>query len=390
MTSKKMVLGGILAFFMSMVLIFSVGLLTGNLFDRSGKEEQSIALTEGDYWTNYVTADTGFAGGTGTASDPYLIKTAEQLAYLSYMIYSGKGPVIIAGIYDHHFYYSGKYFRQIADIDLSGHYWQPIGIQYYRDGTSIDHRYFSGNYDGDGFTISGIYTPAGTTNAYSYQGLFGCVYERSYTGPVTISNVVVTDSVIQGSSCVGGIVGHTDGNYIITNCYNTGSVTGSGSYVGGIVGYGSYYSTITNCYNTGSVTGSSSVGGIAGYVESYSNITNCYNTGGVTGSGNRVGGIVGGADFDSTITNCYNTGNVTGSGDYVGGICGSGSPRNCYNTGSVTGDSRVAGICGDGSPTNSFNLGEVNGRGSFVGGITADGTATNCYYGGECWLSIFI
>ena len=359
-------------------------MLTGNLFDRSGKEEQSIALTEGDWWINYVTADTGFAGGTGTASDPYLIETAEQLAYLSYMIYSGKGPVIIAGIYDHHFYYSGKYFRQIADIDLSGHYWQPIGIQYYRDGTSIDHRYFSGNYDGDGFTISGIYTPAGTTNAYSYQGLFGCVYERSYTGPVTISNVVVTDSVIQGSSCVGGIVGHTDGNYIITNCYNTGSVTGSGSYVGGIVGYGSYYSTITNCYNTGSVTGSSSVGGIAGYVESYSNITNCYNTGGVTGSGNRVGGIVGGADFDSTITNCYNTGNVTGSGDYVGGICGSGSPRNCYNTGSVTGDSRVAGICGDGSPTNSFNLGEVNGRGSFVGGITADGTATNCYYGGEC------
>ena len=434
-----MVLGGILAFFMSMLLVFSVGLLTGNLFDRSGKEEQSIALTDGDYWINYVTETTGFAGGTGTASDPYLIETAEQLAYLSYMVYSGSASVI-----DKYYYY-GVYFKQTADIDLSAHYWQPIGIEYDRNGTQTQH-YFSGIYDGDGYTLSGIYTPEGSDNAYSYQGLFGYVYGRSSTNKAEIKNVGVVNFNIQGYNYVGGVVGYTGYNTTITNCYNTasvtgseyvggiagyadstitncynkGSVTGSGFYVGGIVGDASSSSTITNCYNTGSVTGSSIyVGGIVGYADSYSNITNCYNTGSVAGSSSYVGGIVGnvfntmitncyntgvvsgrssvggivGNASSSTITNCYNTGSVTGSSSSVGGIVGDVSSystiTNCYNTGSVTGSSYVGGIAGNGSPTNCFNLGEVIGTGSGtinIDGITANGTATNCYYGGECTL----
>ena len=385
MTSKKMVLGGILAFFMSMLLVFSVGLLTGNLFDRSGKEEQSIALTEGDWWINDGVRGTGFDGGDGSPEHPYEIQTAEQLAYLSYMVYTGSAPVTST-----YYYYSGVYFKQTADIDLSAHYWQPIGTYYNRSGSTLRH-YFAGNYDGGGYTVLGINTPSGTTNAFSYQGLFGYVRGYGSTTQAEIKNVGVIDSNIQGNSNVGGIAGYAYSNTIITNCYNTGSVFGSKNYVGGIAGYVYSNSTITNCYNTGSVSGSNDVAGIVGWPNSSVTITNCYNTGAVTGS-SYVGGIVG---TNNSPRNCYNTGIVTGSENYVGGIIAYGSPINCYNTGAVTlnstgtGACNVGGISGLGNPTNCFNLGEVIGTGSGtinIDGITANGTATNCYYGGDCTL----
>ena len=363
MTSKKMVLGGILAFFMSMVLIFSVGLLTGNLFDRSGKEEQSIALTEGDWWINDGVRGTGFDGGDGSPEHPYEIQTAEQLAYLSYMVYTGSAPVTSTN-----YYYSGVYFKQTANIDLSAHYWQPIGTYYNRSGSTLKH-YFSGTYDGGGYTISGINTPSGTTNAYSYQGLFGYVYGERSTNQAEIKNVGVIDSNIQGYD-----------------------------FVGGIVGYLSFFSTVSNCYNEGSVTGSSDVGGIIGcyyFQNSVKNdyslhcIKNCYNVGNVTGI-QQIGGIIGSVSLSNSTTsssdsvfwyiqNCYNTSIIKGE-KYVGGIFGyiyltGGNINSSYNL-----YCRIESL---------FNLGEVQATdyfGSLGGyvGISRDALIDYeaCYYGG--------
>ena len=283
--------------------------------------------------------------GDGSESNPYIIDSAADLAGLSYLVYYNavdSEDVTTSGSINYIFQseYRGKYFKQTENIDLSAYVWQPIGIVYDRSGTVTNH-YFSGNYDGGGHTVSGVFTPAGSSNGYAYQGLFGCVEGSS----VTIQNVGVIDSHIQGYQNVGGVVGlanSSSSKITITNCYNTGSVSGIGS-VGGVVGFA--YETITNCYNTGSVSGIGSVGGVVGFA--YETITNCYNTGSVTGTRDEVGGVVGRAS-DATITNCYNTGSVTGSGSYVGGVVGYASDAtitNCYNTGSVTG------------------------RGSYVGGV---------------------
>ncbi len=373
--------------------------------------------------------------GDGSESNPYIIDSAEDLAGLSWLVYTkgqADNPLVSGTDYSGSYIFRGKYFKQTANIDLSAYHWQPIGIYYTREGTRRTN-YFSGSYDGGNHTVSGIFTPAGSSNAYSYQGLFGYVYSSSSSYPITIQNIGVTNSFIQGYQYVGGVVGYASGTTTtITNCYNTGSVESSGNQVGGVVGYAAGTKTITNCYNTGAVSGSGNyVGGVVGS-SSYTTITNCYNRSTVSGS-SYVGGVVG-SSSDTTITNCYNRGSVTSTatGDsYVGGVEGyaasnttiescyntgdiSGSSdvggvvgcawgttitiTNCYNTGTVTGSSDVGGVVGSAIPysgatitiTNCYNTGSVSSSGTYVGGVvgyanvSSGTTITNCYYGANC------
>ena len=333
------------------------------------------------YWTDeaaWSAADKDFnnytLSGSGIQDDPYLIQSEWDLAYLSWTIYAyntiGTGQVIISGSFK--YFYSGIYFKQTADLDLSAYYWQPIGVSQLRDDTSV-RRYFSGRYNGDGHIVAGIFTPAGKSGGYSYQGLFGYVYGYSSTDRATISNVGMIDSFVQGHYTIGGVVGYVGGNSTVTNCYNTGSVSG-GENVGGVVGYMEYsYGSVavTNCYNTGSVKGSTPVGGIVGYAGSNSTIKNCYNTGLVSGSA-TIGGVVGSASSNSTIKNCYNTGSVEGGNYYnYGGVVGyadSSTVTNCYNTGSVSGGESVGGVAG-----NTFSC-----------------AISKTYYGGNCTLDVGI
>ena len=350
---------------------------------------QGVFSSQVIYWTDvavWSAAGKDFnnytLSGSGSQEDPYLIQSEWDLAYLSWTIYTNH-PIEASHVSSNYYYYSGIYFEQTADLDLSAYYWQPIGIVFLRDGTSVN-RYFSGCYDGGGYTVSGLFTPAGSNNDYSHQGLFGYVCGRSSTNLATISNVGVIDSFVQGYNYVGGVVGWPSSNSTITNCYNTGSVIGSGGSVGGVVG-SAYYGTVENCYNTGSISGSSRVGGVVGYAYS-STVTNCYNTASVSGP-SRVGGVVGYVSSgSSTITNCYNTGSVSGS-DEVGGVVGFGTATNCYNTGSVSGSSSVGGIVGTASEssavTNCGFEGVINGSssvGAIVGDIyVAPATISNCY-----------
>ena len=208
--------------------------------------------------------------------------------------------------------------------------WTPIGTS--------ESTAYTGTFNGDGHTISGLYINSSDTD---YQGLFGYV-----SG--TVQNLSVSGEVT-GNIRVGGVVGDNRGT--VENCYNTGNISGN-SYVGGVVGYNYPGASVENCYNTGSVNGSgNSVGGVVGYNGSGS-VTNSYNTGEVSGY-SHVGGVVGG-NSDSTVENCYNTGSVNGSGNlYVGGVVGhnsiSSSVTNCYNTGAVSGGEDAGGVVGENS-----------------------------------------
>ncbi len=70
--------------------------------------------------------------------------------------------------------YSGKYFEQTSDLDLTGVNWEPIGY------TDEEGYYFSGNYDGKNHYISNI-TSTGKTddNGQTTVGIFGCLIEGS-------------------------------------------------------------------------------------------------------------------------------------------------------------------------------------------------------------------
>ena len=220
--------------------------------------------------------------------------------------------------------------------------WKPIGARWSS---------YTGTFDGQGYTISGLYFNNPTS---SYVGLFGSIGANG-----KISNVGVLDSYFQFSELGGGVCGVNYGT--VRDCKNTGSVRGLAA-IGGVCGLNEKGGIIENSFNEGTVSGTGDnvqqVGGVCGYNNG--TIKSCYNTASVSGQ-NSVGGVCG---FNSRgiITNCFNEGTVSGQ-TFVGGVCGNGcgvTTTNCFNGGFVSGQSHVSGVCGY-----DYNY---------------DGTLTNCYY----------
>ncbi len=214
-------------------------------------------------------------------------------------------------------------YIQIADINASEtstwfpnaslfYGWPPIGNV--QSGPT-----FTGIFNGQGYTIDGLFINRYATN---YVGLFA-----GLGGSGIIKNVVLTNVNITGKTSVGALVGYNSGTTTINNCYTKGSVTGTGNDVGGFLGHSNSGANINNCYSTANASGSYNVGGFVGTNES-STIINCYSMGNASGTG-YIGGLVGVNTL--TITNCYSTGKPSGS-IYVGGLVGSNSSsvNNCF------------------------------------------------------------
>lgn len=181
-----------------------------------------------------------------------------------------------------------------------------------RDWTPIcnNDNHFCGNFDGMGFTISGLYFNDSTAD---YVGLFGVVGSGG-----TVKNVKITDSYFGGKGNVGAIAGY---NYygLIQDCSSCATVKGCDANVGGIVGEN--VGNVERCSNSGKVESSSTnVGGICGKNDNYGTFYFVYNTGNVSGDRN-VGGLIGKGENYSNVVDGYNIGSVFGT-SYVGGIVG--------------------------------------------------------------------
>lgn len=317
-------------------------LLAACCFALLGKAQTSVAPTVGD----------------GTSANPYQIATLDNLYWLSQ-----NSPN------------TGKYFVQIADIDLT----ECTSWKYGFPATS-----FNGSYDGQNHIISNLYIK----NSSSGDAKIGLFSQLTVKG--VVKNVKLRNSSITGGSYVGGIAGYMFAGGNIVNCSNTGSVSGSTS-VAGIVGES--YGSVTDCYNQATISATGNdVGGIVGYASSIS-LTNCYNTGLVEATGTnstRVGGLVGEL-ASGIITNCYNTGAIACTTYGVGGIAGyfSGTVLNCHNTGTIIGNTYYVGgivaymINDNFSMTSCYNTGNVTGKTNSIGGIIGcskfTGTIVDCY-----------
>ena len=214
--------------------------------------------------------------------------------------------------------------------------WEPIG-------TGFSNAY-TGTFDGQGYTISGLYF---NDSSAKDVGLFGYIGANG-----KISNVGVLDSYFKFKENGGGICGENYGE--LQNCSNSSTVIGN-RIAGGVCGYTYSGGTVINCKNTGFVRGTNILGGVCG--ANGSNITNCFNKGTVSGQ-YEVGGVCG--DNRSNIKNCFNEGTVSGQYN-LGGVCGVtnyGGIKNCFNEGTVSGQYNLGGVCG----------------------VSYSGTITNCYY----------
>ena len=171
-----------------------------------------------------------YAGGTGTAEDPYQIATAEQLLALSAAVNDGS----VNG-------YPGTYFVLTEDIDLSGVAWQPIGHLDIENQNNMSVM-FMGVLDGQGHTISnmtfnsdypvcgvgivGICLGGEVKNLNAKNINVNCTHEFSMAiGDVvgfnmggSVHDITLTgENSVAGINCIGGIVGGNSGG-TVANC----------------------------------------------------------------------------------------------------------------------------------------------------------------------------
>ncbi len=161
---------------------------------------------------------------------------------------------------------------------------------------NIDTR-FTGNFDGKGYVIDGLYI---NRDVEGYVGLFGYTINGA-----KISNVGLTNIDITANKYVGGLVGWNN-NSTITNSFTTGKVTGHDGYIGGLAGE-DRYSTTTNSYALVDVTGYYFVGGLVGYTRESTISKSYYAVGKVIKDGIEVGGLLVGGFTVSNISNSYIT-----------------------------------------------------------------------------------
>ena len=368
----------------------------------------TAALASDGAWDGSTAA--AFAGGTGTAEDPYQIANGAQLAYLASSVNSGET-------------YTGKNFVLTANIDLNGLPWTPIANSF-SDALlgGSNYRIFAGNFDGNGYTISKVSIGSETTPFESdVFGLFGATEGKISNlnlDTVSIHGVAkITSGYVIGPA--GGLVGYSAGS--IENCHVTGLTMDmnaqdggiAGAYwIGGLVGALDGTQLINECSVSGSITentGKGSIGGLIGELGKAAKIT--YSRSNVTVNvkadsrgGANVGGFIGKGngktDAETIIRNCYATGNVTGgayTGGFAGGLWGL-NIKNCYASGNVSqAAAAMASFVGTdasdsnyyGSITNCFTTGIVTGSSPFRYAFAEQSSATkrseitNCYFAVE-------
>jgi hypothetical protein len=203
-----------------------------------------------------------YGGGAGTAEDPFLISSAEQLNTIA----GNPGDLY-------------RHFKLTADIDLGAY----TGTDFNTIGSRFDFA-FGGVFDGNNHSISNFtYT---CTDA-NYVGLFGYIDGAA----AEIKDLDLIDPNVNAASRddVGSLVGYIRRGSISRCSAQGGTVTGR-NCVGGLVGR-NYLGTIADCYASTNVVGDANLGGLVG--RTYVEVTNCYSTGSVSQSADVTGGLVG-------------------------------------------------------------------------------------------------
>ena len=229
--------------------------------------------------------------GSGTLADPYVITTAAELNAIRNDLSAN--------------------YKLGNDIDLSDseydNAWNPIGT-YIPDtddpsGEVPDLIYaFTGVFDGDGHTITGLNIPQGV----ACVGLFGVVANA------TVENLTIKDATVSGNVMTGAAIGYAYNSSLDhINLAGTNTITGTinegaaPNMVAGLVGAG-MDSSISNCNVTGTTI-----------------TVNCLNNATQLGENAHDIGLIGGGLEGCNLENCSaNSSSITANGAYCFGIGG--------------------------------------------------------------------
>ena len=242
--------------------------------------------------------------GQGTENDPYLLGTEADLKWFQKHVSESETNTSACA-------------KLTANITLSdSKEWTPIG---YANDNNLKYSY-TGTFDGDGHTISGLSAPLfNIIGSSEMNWSTGTVFTKGGE----VKNLVIKGNIniTKGNSEAGGICIYNVGK--ITNCANEVSISSNNSfYVGGICAQNA--GIIEKCYNSGAISTTNDygvAGGISGKCiknedDTPSTIKNCYNCGSVTSQSAAAGICVysndGNGNLPSmTIENCHNYGKLT-------------------------------------------------------------------------------
>jgi parallel beta-helix repeat protein len=292
------ILGGVTESLVQQVVVLVDDLYTWffEIFDTSGNSivTENRTLTVDEY-----------EGGTGTEVDPYEIDTCQELQFINKDLTAS--------------------YELIADIDCSGYDFTAIGV-------------FTGDLFGNNHTVTGLTISKGTNDVGLFHETNGATINNlglinvNVTGSLanagglvgqaistTIDSVYTTGEVYAGAAYVGGIVGQTDSNTVISNSYSLATVSAGTSTVGGLVGY-LYNSDVQNSYAVSDVSSGSVNGGLIGILIS-GTVNNSFSAGTVANSANSgdlVGQRTGGTILDSFAYDGSNNNGCVGSGSLTG------------------------------------------------------------------------
>lgn len=328
-----------------MSLLLLMGSALGFLLET--KVGQIASPLSTDTWERYAIKPSG----SGADSDPWIINTAEELAYL------------INNIND------GIYCIELhSDIDLGAHEWEPI-----KSKDKNAKVWFSGyNHTIKNLNINRPWEDS--------CGLFS-KFSPNYEAWLNISDTIFSNVDIRGNS-VGVVCGYSCAG-TITNCHITsGNIVGDAN-AGAFSSM--FWGKVSYCTNNAAVfSRTDAAGGIVSYC---SEIVYCVNSGNVTGGGDyrdsdsTIGTVGGIAANCALIENCINTGTVTSFGNaYVGGITGAGAIKNSGFYGDInlrTKPKLVGTIAGEanGNCENCFGVATIN----YEPDVQADLSTINTY-----------
>ena len=215
-----------------------------------------------------------FGGGDGSINNPYLICSTTHFNNIQH--------------------FPSSCFKQMNNINFNN------------TTPTLYNKTFSGNYNGNNKTISGVFINNQTS---TYQGAF-CGINTGYISSFTIYSNINTNSNLSG---VGGVVGLNSGASFVEYITAQAVITSSGGLV-------------------------AAMGGIVGENKNEAMVWHCNSNGTMTNNNIYAGGIVGwNVHSTSAISHCISSMNVS-TKYYAGGICGynSGQLYNCTSNGTVS------------------------------------------------------
>lgn len=229
-----------------------------------------------------------FAAGTGAKSDPYLIRTVDQLNAFAASVNSGET-------------YESQYITLDADLDLSGESWTPIG------GASGS---FCGFFSGDNHVITGLTIGSkAEPSALEDAGLFGMLGRGGAIRNLGVKDASIDTKPADVEPAVGILVACMADSSVVDGCWATGTVNVNASgtsryaYIGGLVGTSGIQSLVCNSWAdvqiaVGTGCTEAGAGGIVGWTGNNSAVINCAAFGSIENNCNAqmmygAGGIVG-------------------------------------------------------------------------------------------------